>query len=615
MAVNQNDGTSKTAGVARLADVSIVASSWLSVVILLGVSAALLEGQAGLRAWSSWRIGFILYVIPWPDLLFGFVSVTWKSTRADYVHVAALHVFAAALMVAAAVGIAKSRRWAYWLYSLICLSAILGRSYAIWKTWEPSRFPVRFPALYFVLNSIGVAVALAAAWYASHRALSPGSRRVTSAAKPGRRSVPIPWAVVTLSIFLVVCVLLRTAFLSDIDHWQVRYESLRLTLMTLAYVSVLALGVVRQMRRFAASAALGVAVMGFITVGGLGMSALPGLALGLALRPTALAITPLTAFTAGGFLLGNLVLAVVALVSAIRGRTLHVGSLALALVFVGSIDPITQALRKYDVNHTAYATELASGVPYILYRTESCLFRYKATRSGDGFPDSLARVDDTLPGCLQSGLAKGRNIGGYRITYAATDAPRGHFSLTAIPSVRTTSGMISFYADETGIVRTLTGDRLAESSDGGVAPAEEFYMIRSCLHDFDRLFGHRNTAASAGNQLAQGHERYPVSFAEMAPPDRCYLRGQLDGDEWKTAAYRFSYRDLAQGGAENFALAARPLQYAVTGLRSYFMDNTFVVHATSEDRDATVNDPVADVCEFLSLVPCGEEQATPGPQR
>jgi hypothetical protein len=273
-------------------------------------------------------------------------------------------------------------------------------------------------------------------------------------------------------------------------------------------------------------------------------------------------------------------------------------------------------LRQYDVRRSRLAEDLAKGGPYIMFRAENCLLRYKAMHPTAGFPDSLVQVDGALPGCLQSGLAKGREIGSYRVEYqSAGSAPHAHFSLIAIPSVHDTQGMISFFADESSIVRTFTGKRVAEASDGGVTPAEDFYSVRTCLRDFDTLFGEAKNGTPAENPPGQRLGRYPVSFAEMVPRDRCYLRGQLDGDAWKTAAYRFSYREFTQGGAENFAFSARPLQYAVTGLRSYFMDNTFVVHATSEDRYATANDPVADVCEFLSLLPCGQELATPVLQR
>jgi hypothetical protein len=456
---------------------------------------------------------------------------------------------------------------------------------------------------------VGIAVALAAAWYASQRALSFGARQVSPKKGPAGVAAPIPWVIVAFAAFALVCVWLRAVYvLGQIDSWQVRYELRRSILIALAYACVLLFGLLRPTRRFAGSLALGVAVMGFITVGGSGLSGLLQLALAWALAG---AVRPSMAFAIWGFLLGNLVLAVAALVSVIRRRTLHVGLVALAVVFVGGIDPALRALRQYDIERANRAQELAKGGPYVLFRTESCLLRFRTARGSAGYPDSLAQLDQTLPGCLQSGLAEGREIGSYRVEYHAVGpAPIEHFSLIAIPSVHDTQGMISFFADETGIVRTLTGNRLAEASDGSVTPAQDYYMMRRCLRDFDGLFAKTKNGTRAENQSEQGSARYPLSFAEMAPRDRCYLRGQIDGDGWKTAAYEFSYHEFTQEGAENFALSARPLQYAVTGLRSYFMDNTFVVHATSEDRDATVNDPMADVCEFLSLVACGEEQAT-----
>ena len=614
MTANPNSGASKTARVSRLADSSVAAASRLAATVLASTAAAFFAGPTALREWTSLRLGLILYVIPAPDLIFSFVSVTWKSARADYIQAGIIDLFLAGLMAAIAFGIGKARPWGYWAYSVVCLSAVIGRTNAIWQMSlpRPYRF-MPFPTLLFVLDVVEVAVGVSAAWYVGRRAAFVGAGQASVARSPKRASVSItsvPWVTLTFAALALVCVSVRTAYLFNrIDSWQERYELLRFVLIALAYVSVLAVGLVRPTRRLAASPALGIAVMGLLTAGGAEIS--PGMFLrGLAWAASQASREP-EAIAVAAFLLCNILLAAAALVSLIRRRTFHIGMVALAVIFVGGIDPATRVLRQYDIHRTNVAQAFAGGGPYILFRTGSCLLRFRMARGSARYPDSLAQVDAALPRCLQSGLAKGREIGGYRVEYSTVGpSPVAHFSLIAIPSVRDTQGMISFFADETGIVRALTGNRLARASDGGVTPAQDFYTMRRCVHDFDRLFGGANSRTPAENQSAQGSERFPVSFAEMAPRDRCYLRGQLDGDGWKAAAYRFSYREFGPDGADNFALSARPLEYAVTGLRSYLMDNTFVVHATSEDRDATASDPVADACEFLSLVPCGEEQAT-----
>jgi hypothetical protein len=58
--------------------------------------------------------------------------------------------------------------------------------------------------------------------------------------------------------------------------------------------------------------------------------------------------------------------------------------------------------------------------------------------------------------------------------------------------------------------------------------------------------------------------------------------------------YEFHYTLLDPGSGENtegkFYLTARPVEYGKTGTRSYFTDQTAVVRATSENREATERD-------------------------
>jgi hypothetical protein len=52
------------------------------------------------------------------------------------------------------------------------------------------------------------------------------------------------------------------------------------------------------------------------------------------------------------------------------------------------------------------------------------------------------------------------------------------------------------------------------------------------------------------------------------------------------------------GTAEDgFDLQVRPMMYGFTGVRSYLVTHGHV-HATWEDRPATINDPLAEPCEI-----------------
>ncbi len=59
------------------------------------------------------------------------------------------------------------------------------------------------------------------------------------------------------------------------------------------------------------------------------------------------------------------------------------------------------------------------------------------------------------------------------------------------------------------------------------------------------------------------------------------------------SGYRFTYTPGPGGfgSIASYSLVARPLEYGVTGKRSFYTDETAVIRATSDDRAATVDDP------------------------
>jgi hypothetical protein len=54
----------------------------------------------------------------------------------------------------------------------------------------------------------------------------------------------------------------------------------------------------------------------------------------------------------------------------------------------------------------------------------------------------------------------------------------------------------------------------------------------------------------------------------------------------------------ASGRISHFYATLRPKRYVEDGIRSYYMDDSGVIHATSEDRPATSTDPEAFPCEL-----------------
>jgi hypothetical protein len=311
----------------------------------------------------------------------------------------------------------------------------------------------------------------------------------------------------------------------------------------------------------------------------------------------------------GGFLASCAALAIVGLSEA-KQKDFSIFAMMVGGLWVLGISPAAGSLQNYDAQQYTLAHELAKGGPYLMYRSEGCLLRYKA-KQGGGFPETLAEIEKVLPGCLQAGMAEGRELGGYRVEYRVTgSSPYQHFSLTALPKVHSPNSRVSFYADETGIVRTSSVNHTATAADAGVVPAEEFPQIEGCIANYTTRTDPNN---KFGNDLTIGYDaqdmRYPESFADMYLKAACFMRDLRDGDAWRGAAYKYSYHRISKDGRENFVLTGQPLEYGVTGLRSYFVDNHFIVHATPEDREATEADGWAYQCEKFSLgTPCADDR-------
>ena len=111
---------------------------------------------------------------------------------------------------------------------------------------------------------------------------------------------------------------------------------------------------------------------------------------------------------------------------------------------------------------------------------------------------------------------------------------------------------------------------------------------------------------------ANGH---PASLAVLAPPldgsfnYSCDAAGLIDefhatGELW---GYRITFtagepieeppKGCAVAGVSSYWVSARPLEYVVTGRLSFFVDDSGVIRWTTEDREATADDPPLDDAE------------------
>ena len=178
--------------------------------------------------------------------------------------------------------------------------------------------------------------------------------------------------------------------------------------------------------------------------------------------------------------------------------------------------------------------------PEDLYRPTACALQYHALH--DAWALTL-REAAALPGC--KGIERG-------VDYKPS--PSGF-------SMHTTGRAPVYYADESGILRI-------DGPSGALV--NNYADIVGII-----IFGL--------NEYRQKEHEYPPSV-ETVPRLNTFLKYQ----EGLSLRYQIAYDRESPTG---FHINARPTRYGVTGLRSYFADQTGSIRATPLDRAATSNDP------------------------
>lgn len=119
----------------------------------------------------------------------------------------------------------------------------------------------------------------------------------------------------------------------------------------------------------------------------------------------------------------------------------------------------------------------------------------------------------------------------------------------------------------------------------------------------------RTIVTAAITYFATYNNGFPLDLQTLGPPPEgeassCQHADILDQvlASGETQGYRFEYQPgtplaspapgCAAPGAESFTVVARPLEYGKDGRRSYFVDESFVIRYTTEDRPATADDPI-----------------------
>ncbi len=148
--------------------------------------------------------------------------------------------------------------------------------------------------------------------------------------------------------------------------------------------------------------------------------------------------------------------------------------------------------------------------------------------------------------------------------------------------------------DETGIFANLNGDRRGFAFSPALALIS---TIGNCLkHDFEASGGKGYPRNLLGLLSIKGI--YGTACVQPFQARELSVFG-LWRNNFAYSSYRFTYLATKESGRQykGFVLQTRPEEYGKEALRSYYMDEDGIVHATPEDRVANSRDPDA-ACEL-----------------
>jgi len=247
-----------------------------------------------------------------------------------------------------------------------------------------------------------------------------------------------------------------------------------------------------------------------------------------------------------------------------------------------------------------------------------CAFLYAKTHPDTGFPESASPMGPGGTACLTKLEALG-NPEGYSFRYAATkSAGSARFDrFTAVAQHNWQHHFDAALMDEKGIFVV------------GVSNVEQPHMVAADQISWDTPGMYkrqwdttvawmlpRMQACSTLLRKQSPDSEFPSTLAAILSvkekpndPDCLKVYGPRPDPVLQAAAnsnrvedhgYILDYeaeRD-ASGKIGHFNVSLRPKRYVEDGIRSYFMDDSGVIHATPEDRPAASTDPEALPCEL-----------------
>ena len=299
-----------------------------------------------------------------------------------------------------------------------------------------------------------------------------------------------------------------------------------------------------------------------------------------------------------------------------RGLALSLGYVLIGLpVFLkvaGGVENHELARRDERSKHFAQATV---DIRKLLRRAQNCLYWYESEHPKEGFPRDLAALGPTGTACFDTTSMTG-TLAHSRVRYAAS-APDSTgrvagFWLVAEPTSEDAFWRKQYYADESGVVyyADLVGRDDAMFYHRKVPdsplppPGEQLQIVDSPVQEL-RAIQHclRMPLENLGVV-------YPIRLEERGCAQTVWFDGDRDmfmsvssgfGGDVVGGTYALVYRPrrtLTETTAAGYVMEARPVQFGVDGVRSYWTDELGRIHWTRENRGATADDPVIEECDL-----------------
>ena len=110
-------------------------------------------------------------------------------------------------------------------------------------------------------------------------------------------------------------------------------------------------------------------------------------------------------------------------------------------------------------------------------------------------------------------------------------------------------------------------------------------LLRSRLNTNENVaLRNLRTVGNAAVMYRAAYSGYPADLNALSATQPPYL------DQALSSGVRAGYLFSLAGGSETFSATATPQDYSITGIRSFFIDETGVIRLTDQDATATALD-------------------------